>query len=69
MIYPVEDRILTKVAETNNMSKSQIKFIVDTQFEFVKTVVSTGEGKSVRLKHLGKFHVIEKHKERFNEKE
>ena len=41
-------------------------FDTDTQFEFTKKMIASGEGKSMRLKYLGKFDTIEKQKHRFN---
>lgn len=66
MIYPIEDRILKKMSLDLGMSKAEIKFITDTQFEFTKKMIASGEGKSMRLKYLGKFDTIEKQKHRFN---
>ena len=46
-----------ELAEKYGLPVAQIQKICESQFEFTKTVIQSPEDMSVRLTHLGKFHV------------
>ena len=52
-----------KLAEQFGMTTEEIRKICESQFEFTKEVMQTGEDQPVRLQYLGKFMVKEGRRE------
>ena len=51
------DKIVKKLAKKYNLSEFKVDLIVKSQFGVLKETISSGNFKSVRLKHLGMFAV------------
>ena len=51
------DKIIKKLAKKYNLSEFKVDLIVKSQFGVLKETISSGNFKSVRLKHLGMFAV------------
>ena len=52
-------------AKKYNIKESEIEVILRSQFEFLKTEITSENFNNIKLKHLGKFIVNEKRKEKF----
>lgn len=47
-----------ELAEKHGLSVGEIKKICDSQFEFLKETIQSGEDQQVRLQYLGTFKVM-----------
>lgn len=51
------DNLIKKLAKKYDISEFKVDLIVKSQFKVLKDVISEGDFKSLRLKHLGMFTV------------
>ncbi len=51
------DKLIKELAKKYDISEFKIDLIVKSQFKVLKDVISEGDFKSLRLKHLGMFTV------------
>lgn len=59
MLNPASIQIYKELSKKYNLPHDEIAKIVETQFEFTKKVIASGEDKKVRLQYLGTFEVKE----------
>jgi len=59
MTNPASTKIYKELAKKYNLTHDEISKIVDSQFEFAKKVIASGEDKKIRLQYLGTFEVKE----------
>ena len=53
----VKEDLCRKVAEEFGCSVDEVRDIVDSQYEFLRSIIERGAFDSVRLPYFGRFHV------------
>ena len=55
-------KIIKHLSKKHNLPVYKIELIIMSEFQFLRDMIEKGEGKSLRLMHLGRFKMKEYHK-------